>query len=281
MKKLVIILISVVVLAFILGFVLQGPPVKAENIKIGFIGPLTGEAASYGLSLKNTVQLAVDEINSDGGINNRKLEIIYEDGKCNQEDSAAAMRKLADIDKVEVVIGGSCSDESLGAIPIAEQNKVFLFSPSSSSPNLTNISPFFARSYPSDVGQGSSLAEIAFHDEGWEKISVIQENLSYPLGLYNSFLSVFIEHGGIVVKEEFNYEETDFTDSLMKLQNENSDALFIVTQTPVSGQAIIKNLQEMNWKPKLMVGDVILGDTELVAKNADFLRRSNRSRIYF
>ena len=160
---------------------LTDKPAEKESIKIGFIAPLTGEAATYGLMGQNVVKLAADEINAQGGINGRHLEIIYEDGKCNGAAAATAIQKLVEFDKVEVVFGGFCSSESLGAEPIATQNKVLLFSLGSSSPALTGKSPFFARDYPSDASQGAVLAEIAYNKKGWRNVALIQEQLDYPL----------------------------------------------------------------------------------------------------
>ena len=111
-----------------------------EPIKIGFIGPLTGDAAVYGEPVENVTKLAVKEINASGGINGRPLEVIYEDSLCDGKGAATAMQKLANVDKLEFVIGGFCSSESLGAAPIANEHKIVLFSPGSSSAALTIFS---------------------------------------------------------------------------------------------------------------------------------------------
>ncbi|MDI6721115.1 MAG: ABC transporter substrate-binding protein, partial [Candidatus Aenigmarchaeota archaeon] len=115
-----ILIAAILSIVFIAGCVSQP---SAQTVKIGFIAPLTGDAAVYGLPLKNMVELATEEINSQGGIDGKKVEIIYEDGKCNGKDAATAMQKLVSVDKVRVIFGGFCSSESLGAEPIATQNK--------------------------------------------------------------------------------------------------------------------------------------------------------------
>ena len=86
------------------GADLQGP------IKIGATLPLTGDAASYGLPLKNAIETAVSHINDKmGGVGGRKLEVVYEDDKCAGKDAANAIQKLINIDQVKWVIGGACS----------------------------------------------------------------------------------------------------------------------------------------------------------------------------
>lgn len=241
-------------------------PVSSEPIKVGFISPLTGDAAVYGEPGQKITQLAVDEINAAGGVGGRPLTVIYEDGKCNGKDAANAMQKLVTVDKVKVVIGGFCSSESLAAVPIAEQNKVALFSPGSSSPDLTGKSPFFARNYPSDASQGQVLADVAVK-RGWKKVAFIQEQLDYPLGVYKAFSAQFEKNGGTLVKEEFATTTTDFRSSLLKLRGEKPDALFIDTQTPAASERVLKQVKEAKWEVPLLFADILPGDKATVEAN--------------
>ncbi|QQG45095.1 MAG: ABC transporter substrate-binding protein [Candidatus Sungiibacteriota bacterium] len=272
MDKKVIIGIIVLVILVAGYFILKSPgEVTTGPVKIGFIGPLTGDAATYGEPLKNMIGLAVGEINDQGGINGRKLEVVYEDGKCSGPSAASAMQKLVNVDKVKIVIGGFCSSESLAAQPIAAQNKVFLFSAGSSSPDLTNISKFFVRNYPSDATQGTVLADVAYNQEGWRKTAFIQEQLDYPLGIYKTFAAQFTKLGGTVVKEEFPTATTDFRSHLTKLRGQNPDALFIDTQTAAAADRIMKQVQELKWKPRILLSDAVSGDPSTISKYAQLL----------
>ncbi len=232
-------------------------------VKIGVIGPFTGDAAAYGEPYRNVVALAAEEINAAGGINGQMVELIYEDGKCNGGVAASAMQKLVNVDKVQVVIGGFCSSESLAAVPIAEGVRVFLFSPGSSSPDLTGKSPYFSRNYPSDATQGKVLAQVTTQ-KGWKKIAFIQEQLDYPLGIYKAFSSNF---RGTIVKEEFPTQTSDFRSFLTKLRSQNPDALFVDTQTAATAERILKQMQDLKWKPAILVSDAVSGDTKTVEKN--------------
>ena len=271
MKAVHIIGILVLLIIIIGGAAVLVKPAQAETIKIGSLGPLTGDAAVYGLPAKNIIDMAVEEINSQGGINGEKMEVVYEDGKCNGANSATAMQKLIEIDKVKVVLGGFCSSESLGAEPIATQNKVFLFSLGSSSPALTGKSKLFARDYPSDATQGRVLAEVAYNNKNWRKVAFIQEQLDYPLGIYNAFSANFQSLGGATIKEEFTTGTTDFRSILTKLKAENPNALFVDTQTPAAADRIFKQLEELNWKPNILISDAVSGDLETVKKNSALL----------
>ncbi|MBI4438492.1 ABC transporter substrate-binding protein, partial [Candidatus Woesearchaeota archaeon] len=82
MKATNIIGILVVLVIIVGGAVLLSKPASAETTKIGSILPLTGEAAEIGLRAQESINLALEEINSQGGINGKKLEVIFEDSKC-------------------------------------------------------------------------------------------------------------------------------------------------------------------------------------------------------
>ena len=238
-------------------------PVKETGpIKIGVLLPMTGDAASYGEPARNVYQLAVEEINKAGGVDGRSLELIVEDSKCNGKDATNAAQKLINVDKVAIVLGGFCSGESIAATPVAEAAKVALFSAGSSSPDLTAISQYFFRNYPSDASQGKVLAEAAYTTKGWKKVALLQEQTDYSLGVYKAFSETFEGLGGTIVKEEAASSVTDFRTQLTKLKAAKADALFIDTQTPAVSERILKQLQDLNWKPALIFNDVTGGAPE-------------------
>lgn len=262
-------LLWLVVLVLIVGgFVLYGSKggekASTEPIKIGVMVPLTGDGAYYGEPARNIYQMAVEEINAAGGVNGRNIELVIEDSKCNGKDATNAAQKLINVDQVQVIIGGFCSSESLAAVPLAAEKKVALFSPGSSSPDLTGASPYFFRNYPSDASQGKILAEIAFSQKGWKTVAVMQEQTDYALGVYKTFAGTFEPLGGKVVKEEAPSNTTDFRSQLTKLRAAKADALFVDTQTPAVAERIFKQIQDLKWKIPLFANDVVAGDPKIV-----------------
>lgn len=240
---------------------------NTEPIKIGWIGPLTTDVAIYGDPMSKVVKMAADEINQNGGINGRPLQIIFEDGKCNGKDAVSAAQKLINIDKVKVILGGYCSGETLPIIPLAEQNNVYLFSAGASSPALSGISKMFARDYPSDASQGITLANISYNDMKWRKVAFIQEQTDYAKGIYGSFEKQFISLGGQITKEETPSDRTDFRTMIKKLQAVKPDAVFIDTQAAPAAERIVKQMAELNWHPKLMISETVMGDTATIERN--------------
>ncbi|MBI4087114.1 ABC transporter substrate-binding protein [Candidatus Kaiserbacteria bacterium] len=273
----VVVLIALVAIAFFsMKKSPEAPDTATKNedtgpIKVGVILPLTGDGAVYGEPARNIYQMAVVEINAADGVGGRMLELVVEDSKCTGETAVSAAQKLINVDKVKVIIGGFCSSESLAATPVAANAKVVLFSPGSSSPDLTGASPFFFRNYPSDASQGTVLARIAYNDKKYKTVAFIQEQTDYAAGVYKAFNEEFTKLGGTVTNESFPTKNTDFRAIVTKIKDAKPDAVFIDTQTPAVGTRIMQQSEQLQYKPALIVNDVISGDPDTVTQNAEFL----------
>ena len=216
-------------------------PQDTSPVTIGFIGALTGDAASYGNPMRNGVEMAVDEINAAGGINGRELRVIYEDGKCVTKDAVEAAYKLVNVDKVKVIIGGVCSSETQAILAVTEGEKVIVFSPSASSPNLTGAGRYFFRSSPSDAAGGSFLANMIL--KKYKKISTIAEETEYALALERVLEERFAKSGGTILNSErFAPGTTDFSDSIARIKATNPEAIFVNPQGD-AGALIIKQIK--------------------------------------
>ena len=254
------------------------PPQKVEekelakfqgSYKIGVMLPLTGDAAAVGLPEQRGVKIAIDEMNAKGGINGRKLEAIYEDSKCNPKDGNAAAQKLVNIDKVKVIIGGTCSGETLGASPITEANKVILISPSATSPDITKSGDFVFRLAPSDAYAGVVASDYAFKELNAKKAAVVSESTDYAQGLRRVFKENFAKLGGEIVADEvYNTEDTDFRTQVTKVKAANPDVVYFVPQSPTKGILLVKQLKEAGVRQQLLTAEVIIGERNLIKENA-------------
>ena len=233
-----------------------------QPVKIGFIGPLTGDASAYGIPSKEGVELAVEEINNEGGINGRLLEVIYEDGLCNGKDASNAANKLINMDKVSVIIGGLCSAETLAAAPIAENAKVILLSTASSSPDITNAGDYIFRVWPSDAFQGVKMADHIYNTEGLKTTGVLYTNSDYNIGLKNVFAESFKSLGGqVIVDQTYEQDAKDFRTQLLKIKNANPEAIFMVPYA--EGGIILKQIKELGLSSRLF-GAEALGSQHII-----------------
>ncbi len=241
-----------------------------EVIKLGVIQGFTGDTASIGEVFKNVFILTVDELNQNGGINGKKIELILEDGKCNGKDASTAAQKLVNVDKVQFIIGGTCSGESLAAEPIATAGKTVLASGSSTNPKLAGISPYFFRLAPNDNAQGQIDAKVA-QKNGYKTVAVITEQTEYATGVLNSFKENFEKLNGTILSEEFAPGNSNFSTQITKLKSANPDALFINANGSVPVAKILKQIADQNWKPKIILNEVISTDIKFLAEHKDQL----------
>lgn len=210
------------------AFFQLGCPPKGD-IKIGAVLPLSGDAATYGASIKKGIDLAIRQVNAEGGVGGRKIAVLYEDSKASPSDGVTAFQKLVDVNKVTAVIGDAVSSVTLAIAPVAQRKRVVVLSPLSSAPAITDAGDFIFRNVPSDFLNGRAAAYFAVKDQGWKKLAVLFINNDFGTGLNHVFSSVVSSLGGQVVASE-SYEQgaTDFRTQLLKIKSSQPDAVFLV-----------------------------------------------------
>jgi branched-chain amino acid transport system substrate-binding protein len=214
-----------------------------KSIKIGVIAPLSGGAASYGEALKNGFELAIEDINSKGGIAGFPVEVVYEDSKCNGKDALTAVQKLISTDKIDYLFGGMCSSEVLAILPITEA-KPMIFLGEGSSADITGKGKYFFRTWPSDALSSKALADYIVPK--YKKIAIIGETSEYATALTKSYSTYVPTIGGeIVATETFTGDTKDFRSSLIKIKQANPEVLFINAQTGQAAAAIAKQARDL------------------------------------
>lgn len=214
-----------------------------EPIKIGFVGPLSGDSTSYGVSIKNSVDLAIKDLRTQGKL----INIIYEDSKCDSDTAKGSIIKLINVDKVKVIVGGVCSGETLAMSEIAEKNKIVLFSPSASSPDLTGAGSFVFRNIPSDSYGGYVLGEGL--GPQYKDVAIVSESTEHSQALRRYFLEKISEYNTHVsVDEMFSPDEKDFRSIVSKIKNSKAEAIIINPQTENSGGLLVKAVRDAKIK---------------------------------
>ena len=246
----VVIIILILITIAIIGFKLTGYVTLNKNntINIAYLGPLSGNAAAYGNDEKNAFDLAINEINLKGGIDGKQVKVIYEDGGCDSKKAINAAQKLINVDNVKIILGGACSSETLAAAPIAESNKVILYSSFSSSPDITNAGDYVFRNMPSDNFVGKELAKLII-DENYNRIAIISQNTDYAQSFKKLVINEFKKYGkekNIIFNETYDSDEKDFRTILLKLKLKKPDVIILNPQTYKTGGIILKQAKELN-----------------------------------
>lgn len=221
---------------------------EKEPIKIGCVAALSGNLSTYGIYIKNGLDLALEEINQNGGINGRKLEIIYEDNKSDTNEAVKSASKLINIDKVSVIIGSESSSAVLAMAPLVEQEKVILFSPIASAADITNAGDFVFRNRESGVLHGEKIAELAFDRLDFKNAAIMSVNSDNGLSYQAGFVKKFEELGGKILKiENYAKGESDFRTTLTKIKKLNPQAVYLAGYVKDMAE-IIKQSKEIEMK---------------------------------
>ncbi len=237
--------LALMILVFLLSSCSPHLSSPTESIKIGFVGALTGDGASFGISSKEGAEMAAEEINAAGGINGKSLQIIYEDGRCTAEASNTATQKLVHVDRVQVIIYGSCDSEFSAAAPFLEENHVVGFATYPSNPDITRYGDYIFRNGYNDAVSARIIAERMTKKH--KKVAMISELSTYAQALKKALHEEYEHRGGrVVADEDFPQETRDFRTTILKLLSTHPDVLFVNPDSPVTGSAILRQLQELD-----------------------------------
>lgn len=253
MKKAIWAILAIVLVYFIVSSVSKKPSemsdVETGPIKIGFVGPLTGDAAEYGEVVKNGVMLAAKKINADGGINGRQVEVIYEDGKCNGKDSLSAAQKLVSTDGVKFIVNGDCSGGILGSAQFLIQSEVLTLASIATNPDITSKfgGSYILRNAQNDAVRGVALADYA--NKNHKKAAIITEQTDYAKGIKNTFVAQAKVNGlNIVADEEFITDTKDFRSIVTKIKALDPDVILINPQTGAAFARIATQARQLGIK---------------------------------
>src|SRR4051812_19142825 len=200
----------------------------AENIKIGVIQPLTGAFAASGTDVTSGAKIAIDEINSKGGVLGNKLELIVEDSKSNPTEAASVAEKLIIRDKVPVLMGASSSTATLAVMPKLLEYKIpMLVETSSSSKITTSGNPYIFRIAPPSEVEAVAFAKIV-DKIGVQKKDFLVVNNDWGRGTADDFGKMFKSRGikvGLI--ETMDASAQDMSAQLAKLKASDSDTLIV------------------------------------------------------
>ncbi|MBQ8941284.1 MAG: ABC transporter substrate-binding protein [Firmicutes bacterium] len=194
--------------------------------KIGGIGPLTGDASSYGISVKNGAQIAVDEINEAGGAAGYQLELLFEDDELDEEKSVNAYNKLMD-SGVNAILGSVTSGCSIAVSEVSKDDGILQITPSGSAQACTQYDNAFRICF-TDPMQGELMAKYII-EKGIKKTAIIY-NVSdeYSKGIADAFTTEYQAAGGTIsASESYNTGDIDFKTQLTTIKNSDAEALFL------------------------------------------------------
>lgn len=201
----------------------------AETIKVGQYASLTGKDATFGQSQNKGIVLAIEEINAEGGVLGRKIELITEDNQSKAGESGTVARKLVSREKVVALLGEVASSRSLEVTQIAQTAKIPMISPAATNPAVTEKGDYIFRVCFIDPFQGTVMAKFAKDDLKAKKVATLTSvSNAYSVGLSKFFKETFVAGGGTVpIEQKYNEGDKDFRAQLTAIKAAGVDAVFV------------------------------------------------------
>ena len=200
----------------------------SDVFMIGGIGPTTGDNAIYGTAVENGIQLAVDEINADGGINGYQIEYQFEDDQSDSEKSVNAYNTLKDWG-MQMLVGTVTSTPCVAVVEEPHADNMFQLTPSATTVEAVQYDNAFRMCF-SDPSQGTVSADYIADNNIASKIAIIYDSSdTYSTGIYQSFAAEAEERGlEVVTAQAFTADSsTDFSVQIQKAKDSGAELVFL------------------------------------------------------
>jgi len=230
--------------------------VSGDTILIGEIGSLTGSEATFGISTRNAIELALREVNAAGGVKGKRVDVRVYDDQSKPEEAANAATRLINQDQVLLILGEVASTNSIAMANKAQPARVPMISNASTNPKVTEIGNYIFRVCFIDPFQGYVMAKFAHDNLKFTKVAILRDLASdYSQGLADVFKRKFTEMGGKIVGEEtYSKGSTDFRSQLTAIKRLQPDGIYVPGYYTDIG-VIARQARELGITAKLMGGD--------------------------
>ena len=244
--------LALLFLVLVLSFsALAGCKKEAGTIKIGLEGPMTGDYAYEGQGFEKAVKLLVEQVNEDGGLLGRQVELVIEDDAGDPTQAALVAQRLVDAE-VDAVIGAYNSTATEPASEIYNEAGLLHITPSSTATRLTTkgFQRFFRVCFLDDR-QGLFAATFMQKVLGAQNVGILHDNSTYAQGLAEH-TKRYSEEAGLNVSfyDAINPDDTDFTPILTNIGAAGLDAIYF-TGYHAQGGLLLKQTGELgldlNW----------------------------------
>lgn len=219
------------------------------EITLGMLAPFSGQEAAFGDYMRYGAELAIAEINADGGVDGRELALVTEDDACDPTAAVSAANKLVTAG-VAASVGGYCSGATLPTLPVFADAEIPMVIPAANSNELVGQGAFMIN------GTGAQQAEavVAYVQKiGAESVAIIDDNTDYSVDLATSVQDQ-ADGFEVVAHESVNPDEKDFSANVNSVLGSDPD--FIVwTGYYQAGGLLVNQFRGAGYDGEILVGD--------------------------
>ena len=230
----------------------------AADIKVGVIGPFTGGSSSMGVSMRDGVRLATQEINAAGGINGNKIVLVERDDEAKNERGVQISQELINNEKVAAALGYINTGVALASQRFFQDAKIPVINNVATGSLITKQFPnapenYIVRTSAADNIQAPMIAKEAVEKRGLKKVAILADSTNYGQ-LGREDMEKALKGYGVtpVAVEKFNLGDVDMTSQLLKAKNAGADVVLTYAIGPELAQ-IANGMGKLGWK-KPMIG---------------------------
>ena len=234
---------------------LSGAAIAADPIKIGLSGPFTGGSSSMGVSMRDGVKLAVDEINKAGGVLGRPIALVERDDEAKNELGVQIAQELVNKENVVASVGFINTGVALAAQRFFQEAEIPVFNNVATGSVIAKqfVAPehkanYIFRNAANDTIQSAMIADEAVKRQGFKKPAILADSTNYGQ-LGKTDLTTALAKSGItpVATEKFNIGDTDMTSQLLKAKEAGADVILTYAIGPELAQ-IANGMAKLGWK---------------------------------
>lgn len=226
-------------------------PVQAQGsnpLKIGLLLSLSGPAAAFGIPERDAVQILVDDINKNGGVSGRKIELSIYDDTTNPTEAARGATKLIRDDAVVAIIGASTGSGSLAASPIAARERIPMLLPNATISVTARESaqfPFVFRTMTNDLVNTKKQFDVAIAG-GAKKLAIFYQEDAYGKDSAD-YVKKLAEDAKITITGTASapLKAIEVAAQATKLRSDGADAVLMHVTAPALGAAFVRASQQV------------------------------------
>jgi branched-chain amino acid transport system substrate-binding protein len=219
--------------------------IASAQIRIGVAEALTGNAAQYGMPIRRGLELAAMEINTGGGINGKKLELVIEDEQGRKEEAINVFKKLIFQSKVLMLFGPTLSNSAQASDPVAQAAKVVVFGTSNTADGITSIGNYVFRNSVTEADILPVTLKVAMQKTGLKKVAVLYGNddIFTKSGYDNFAKALKMLQLPVTTTETFAKGDVDFKPQLTKIKASHCDAVVLSALIAEGGPIMVQARQ--------------------------------------
>lgn len=200
-----------------------------EEVYIGWYGPLTGAQKQYGDTLKAATEIAVEDINNNGGIlDGKTLVVDYFDDQNDPNEAVTIANNIVNEDKYSAVVGSFGTAPTMAAYPIFEDAQILNYSPSASHADLTSQGDYIFRNYLTQAVECKQYADFVYNELDIKSIAILNSNDDYGNNVAELFTKEYEALGGVVTSTQSYVpgQTTDFSPLISSAKESDPEAFY-------------------------------------------------------